>query len=223
MKKFWIILIISTILVLGVLVIVASFTSKQNFVQKSYSSNEKEISALVIDVEDREVEINISTDKQVHIDYHESEKEYYSITVSENGELNISLVYNKNWLDYFGIKPNKDYRKISLQVPDNLLDKIEISTTNEAIKLNNISVKQSVALNSNGGNVEFENLFVGEQIKLNAKNSNITGTIKGTYNDFSIFCKIKKGSCNLPTNKEGGTKSLFADCNNGNIKIDFVE
>ena len=75
-----------------------------------------------------------SNDEYIHIDYYESEKEYYNITVNDNGELTFSIVYNKNWLDYIGRKPSINYRKINLLVPNNLLNSIQIQTTNETIK-----------------------------------------------------------------------------------------
>ena len=225
MKKFWIIfltVVVFIVVVLGILLIVASFTSKQNFTEKNYSSNEQKISAINIEVEDREVEVSESTDGQIHINYYESEKEYYSIDVNENNELIVKLLYNKNWLDYFGLKPDISFRKINLQVPNNLLNSIQITTTNETIKLNNISVTQNITLNSNGGNVEFENISVGEQISLTAKNGDITGSIIGSLDDFSISCTVKNGECNLPEDYKGGPKSLIVGCNNGDINIDFV-
>lgn len=110
-----------------------------------------------------------------------------------------------------------------MSIPNNLLNRLQITTTNETIKLNDISVNETLTLNSNGGNLEFDNTLADNQINLTAKNGNITGTIKGTWDDFSISCKYKKGTCNLPENKAGGTKSLNVNCNNGNIKIDFVD
>ncbi len=222
MKKFCIISLVLIASIIGIVFIVASLTSNDKFIYKNYTSNEKEIYAIVIDVEDREVEISQSVDDNIHVEYYESEKEFYNLSINDNNEFIISIAYNKSWLDYIGKKPNENYRKIHLQVPNNLLNSIQITTTNEDIKLNNVSFTESIALNTNGGNVEFDNIFVGKQINLIAKNGSITGTIKGDWSDFSISCKIKKGNCNLPTYKDGGTKMLIADCNNGNININFI-
>ena len=41
--------------------------------------------------------------------------------------------------------------------------------------------------------------------------------------EFSITCMIKKGESNLPALKEGGDKSLTAECNNGDINIEFAK
>ena len=222
MKKFFIALFVVVIVSLGIILIVARSSSNDNFVQKSYSSSGKEISSIKVDVEDREVVVSESADDQIHIDYYESEKEQCNLMVNENNELIFKLIYNKDWIDYFRAKPSENYRKIVILVPSNLLNSIEITTTNETIKLNNISVVESIILNSNGGNVEFGSVSVGKQINLTAKNGNITGSVVGSWDDYSIFCTIKKGECNLPTNKEGGTKSLIANCNNGDININFI-
>ena len=223
MKKFWVILLVLVVLILVALVVIVLIPANDNFIQKSYISNDEKINAIIVDVADREVEVRQSTDGQIHIDYYESEKEYYNLSVNDNNELSFTIAYNKSWLDYFRLKPNITYRKIYLQVPANLLDSIKISTTNETIKLENISVVDTVTLNSNGGDVDVNNLNVGKQIDLVAKNGDIKGSIVGYLDDFCISCNIKKGNCNLPTHKEGGAKSLFADCNNGNIVIDFVQ
>ena len=78
-------------------------------------------------------------------------------------------------------------------------------------------------LETNGGNLICERVNVGRTIDLAAKDGNITGTILGGWDDFSMVCKIKKGDCNLPLKKEKGEKSFFADCNNGDIEIEFVK
>ena len=54
------------------------------------------------------------------------------------------------------------------------------------------------------------------------KNGKITGTVAGSYDDYTIACNIKKGESNLPTEKNGGSKTLTATNNNGDIAIEFV-
>lgn len=52
--------------------------------------------------------------------------------------------------------------------------------------------------------------------------SRITGTITGSYDDYAITCTIKKGESSLPDEKGGGSKTLTAINNNGDIDIEFV-
>lgn len=194
----------------------------ETFIAQNYLSSETEISSVTIDVLDREVEVRASSDNQIHIDYYESKKEYYDISVSEDNVLTMKYLDDKNWLDYIGKKSPKEYRKIILYVPSNLLDDLDIKTTNENVVIFDVSVSNSISLDVNGGNIKLEKINVGKSINLIVKNGNITGTIMGSYDLFSISCTIKKGNCNLPLDKNGGEKQFMANCNNGDIEIEFT-
>lgn len=193
------------------------------FTEKSYASGENEIEKVTVQVSDREVEVSPSEDDQIYVEYFDSEKEYLDISVSENKELVIDLVYDKDWTDFIGTKPSAEYRKIIIKIPNGLISSFSANTTNENIKVSALSVTQQVSLDSNGGDVVCERVNVGKSISLKAKNGNIQGTIVGGWDEFSISCTIKKGNCNLPLSKEGGDKAFSADCNNGDIDIDFVQ
>lgn len=171
---------------------------------------------------DREIEVSLSEDEQVHIQYYENSKEYYDISVSDENVLTMTSASDKGWTDFIGVKPSDDNRKILLQIPDGLLENLTLSTTNENITLSTLAVAGNINLSSNGGNIAFENLDAGSALTLNAKNGNISGTIAGSYDDFSIQSSIKKGESNLPDNKEDGEKTLDVTGNNGDIHIEFT-
>lgn len=196
-------------------------SGEETFEAKRYSSGEDSVRSISIDVTDREVEIITSTDGQVHIDYSESEQEFYSLQLSEDGDLTMTLETDKDWTDFIGTKPAAQYRKITLAVPDGL-DALTIRTTNEAIGVSTLTVQNAVMLDCNGGNIAFELLGVGKSLDVTAKNGNITGNVLGGWDDFSVSCEIKKGESNLPERKEGGEKSLTVNCNNGDIDIQFI-
>ncbi|MCI9032109.1 MAG: DUF4097 family beta strand repeat protein [Clostridia bacterium] len=210
--------------VIGALVFALSGCSNNDtFTEKSYSSGETEIEKIILQATDREVEISASDDNQIYIDYFDGKKEYLDISVSESKELTVKLVFDKDWKDYIGTKPSAEYRKIKIVIPDNLISTLSVNTTNENIKVNSLSFTENISLDTNGGNIICERVSVGKSINLKAKDGNITGSIIGGWDDFSISCTIKKGDCNLPELKEGGEKSFAADCNNGNISIEFVK
>ena len=196
-------------------------SGEETFEAKRYSSGEDSVKSVSIDVTDREVEIITSTDGQVHIDYSESEQEFYSLRLSEDGDLTMTLETNKDWTDFIGTKPAAQYRKITLAVPSGLSD-LTIKTTNETIGVSTLNVQNAVLLDCNGGSVDFVQLDVGRSLNVTAKNGNITGSVLGGWDDFSIACEIKKGESNLPERKEGGEKSLTVNCNNGDIDIRFI-
>lgn len=189
---------------------------------KRYTAESGEIAEVCIDVRDRQVEVTLSNDNRIHIDYFEDSKEFYEISVSDRRTLSMTAANNKEWTDYIGGKSAADSRKISLQVPDELLETLKISTTNEDISLPPLTVTRDLSLSSHGGNISFDRLNVGKSIFLDAKNGDISGTITGSYDDYAIACSLKKGESNLPPDKESGTKALTAINNNGDIHIAFI-
>lgn len=147
---------------------------------------------------------------------------YYEISVSDESILTMTGASNKEWTDYIGSKPAAEDRRISLQLPDALLENLTISTTNEDITLPALAVTRQISLSTNGGSIAFETLDVGSALTLSAKNGDISGAVAGSYDDFSIQTEIKKGESNLPGDKDDGEKALRVSCNNGVVDIAFV-
>lgn len=219
MKKFCILLMA----IIGICIFTLTGCSNGGtFKAMTYSTEATRIESIDIRVSDRELNIGVAEDNMIRIEYSDSEKEYLEINVSEDNTLCVELMFDKEWTDFIGTKPPKDNRRINIFVPDDMLSEITASTTNETIRLSGISVTDSISLDCNGGDIICERVCTGNAISLKAKNGDITGTIAGSWDDFSIFCTIKKGECNLPLNKENGEKSFVADCNNGDIDVEFV-
>lgn len=218
MKK---IIAVALCLVLSSFVLVGCSNDSEPFEEKSYTSD-TQIQEINLEVQDREIEVSLSQDQQVHIQYSENSKEYYDISVSEENVLTMTSASNKEWTDYIGTKPSAEDRKISLQIPNALLENLTLSTTNEDITLPALAVTGSISVSSNGGNITFGNLEVGSALTLDVKNGNISGAVVGGYDDFSIHCESKKGENNLPDDKEGGEKTLTVSSNNGDVNIEFV-
>ena len=218
MKK---IILLALCLVLGSFVLAGCANNSEPFEEKSYTSD-TQIREIVLDVQDREIEVLLSEDEQVHIQYYENSKEYYDISVSDENVLTMTSASNKEWTDYIGVKPSAENRKILLQIPDALLENLTLSTTNEDVTLSELSVTESINISSNGGNIAFESLDVGNALYLTVKNGDITGTVIGGYDDFAIQSNVKKGECNLPEIKNGGEKTLNVSGNNGDVNIELV-
>ena len=207
--------------IFGIFILSGCSNSSEPFEEKNYTSD-TQINEINIDVRDREIEVSLSEDEQVHIKYYENSKEYYEFLVSDENVLTMTSASDKDWMDYIGGKTSAEDRKISLQIPDALLENLTLSTTNENITLSALAVTGSINLSSNGGNIDFGNLDAGSAMTLNVKNGDISGAIAGSYDDFSIQSEIKKGESNLPDNKDGGEKTLNVSCNNGDVDIEFV-
>lgn len=219
MKK---IVVLLMTLVFGAACLTGCTNNDDAFTEKSYTAEVDEITEICIDVRDRQIEVMLSPDNQVHINYFVSSKEYYDISVSDNHTLTMTAASDKEWTDYIGGKSAASSRKISLQVPDALLTALKLSTTNEKISLSGLTVNGDVSLFSQGGNIVFDKLDAENTINLGAKNGDITGSIIGSYDDYAISCDSKKGESNLPSSKEDGAKTLAVSNNNGDIDIDFI-
>ena len=215
-----IILSVLCLLMSGVILTGCS-SSSEPFEEKTYTPD-TQIREINLDVRDREIEVALSEDEQIHIQYSENSKEYYEIAVSDESVLTMTSASDKGLTDYIGGKASAENRKILLQVPDALLENLTLSTTNENISLPALSVNGNIVITSNGGDIAFEHLNVGTSLSLTAKNGNIEGTVIGSYDDFAIQTEIKKGDCNLPDNKTDGTKTLNVSSNNGDVDIEFV-
>lgn len=207
-------------LALGAFVLSGCSGGDEPFEEKNYTPD-AQVSEINIDVEDREIEVSLSADGQVHIQYYENSKEYYDISVS-GGTMTMTAASDKAWTDYIGVKPSAENRKISLQVPDALLENLTLSTTNEDISLPALAVTGSISISSNGGDITFGRLDVGSALNLTVKNGNISGTVLGSYDDFAIQSDVKKGDSSLPESKDGGSKTLNVSANNGDVDIELV-
>lgn len=193
--------------------------SQQTFESKSYSVEAEKVSSVNIVVTDRTVEIDIWEGDGIEIEYSESDKEYYNITVDRKRRTENGAVLDYEWTDYIGYKPDGEYKKIIVKLPAADYKSINVTTTNEDIDVGAVSAA-SVSLNSNGGSVNFDGV-AADSAEFTVKNGNISGTLAGSIVDYTIECTIKKGDTNV-INRTGGTKTLKLDCNNGDIEVAFA-
>lgn len=195
-------------------------TSDEVFTAQTYVE-EGEVCSVSIDVTDRAVVLAPSKDGKLRIEYYESDKTSYSISLSEEGVLSVTLDLDQSWTDFVGVQPSAEYRTIRVCLPQELTD-VSVSTTNEAISATGTISAQNVSLTVNGGDLSFEKISAGSSVTLNAKNGNITGTIVGSRDDYAITCNVKKGETSLPESKTGGSKTLAVDCNNGDVEVEIA-
>ena len=210
------------LLMLGITVLTGCDDKGESFKREVYTVDSELIKKIEINVQDRLIEVSSSDDNQIHIDYSQNSKEYYNISVSD-AHLVMTADNSKEWTDYIGVKPSEENRIISLRIPDKLLDTLILSTTNEDIKLCELSAVGNISVSVSGGNISFGKLDADHSITLISKNGNISGLIIGSYDDFDITCETKKGKSNLPSDKQGGSKILKVSNNNGDTDIEFSD
>ena len=198
----------------------AGCSESTGFTACGYDAESGDVREIGIDVRDRAVDVSPSDDEELHIAYYESGEKGYDMMI-EDGVLIMESRVSKDWTDYIGLKTPLLYRRISIELPSGAVERLTISTTKRNVTVRNIAVKTGVSLSSNGGDIILEKLDAGERISLNAKNGDITGSITGGYDDFSITADTKKGDCNL-MEKDGGEKILHVSCNNGDVDVVFA-
>ena len=191
------------------------------FSAMEYTAGADDVRSLIIDVRDRSIDVVPSDDGQVHIDYSISSKEGYDIRI-EDGCLSVHGTSDKSWMGFMGGMSSAESRKIVLRRPEIVLDAVSIATTNENITVQYLPSAGEISFTSNGGDIIFENIDASESIGLRVKNGDIMGSIAGSWDEYSIRCSIKKGDCNLPSEKDGGEKYLYVETNNGDADIDFI-
>lgn len=205
-------------------VILAGCSSKAlTYEENSYVAPVAEVQTITIDVKDRKIEIFESKDEAIHISYNESEKEFYKINLSDEKELSMVVANNKDWKDYIGQKTTKEARTIQVGLPNSSIENLTLKTSNEAISLPPLSITGAVNLKVNNGDIKLDKLTIGRTLTLETKNANISGSIVGALDDFSISSKVKKGKSNLPENQKNGDKVLDVSINNGDINLEFTE
>lgn len=199
-----------------------SACADEAFEAKSYTPEGVKVNGIDIQVTDREILVVPSDDEQIHIDYWESAKEFYDISVSDSGILTMVSQSDKDWTDYIGVRKSAGAAQITVQIPDAPLSTLTLCTTQENISLPTLTVTDQLILSNNGGDISFENVSAANTITVENKNGDIVGTIAGSYDDYTITCTIKKGESNLPEEKSGGSKTLTAINNNGDIDIELI-
>ena len=196
--------------------------AEDSFETKTYTPEGVTVTGLDIQAADREIVVVPSSDGQFHIDYAESEKEFYDISVSESGILTMVSQSDKTWTDYIGRSQSAGADQITVQIPDAALSTLILCTTKEDISLPELTVTDQLVLSTNEGDISFTRLAAANAITLENKNGDIAGTIAGSYDEYAVSCTIKKGESNLPEEKSGGSKTLTVTNNNGDVDIAFA-
>ena len=99
------------------------------FETKTYTPEGVAVNGIDIQVTDREIVVIPSGDGQFHIDYAESAKEFYDISVSDSGILTMISESDKTWTDYIGGSKSAGADQITIQIPNTALSVLALRTT----------------------------------------------------------------------------------------------
>ena len=72
------------------------------------------------------------------------------------------------------------------------------------------------------GEVSFEKLRIGQRLELSSHAGNVSGSLYGEQQDFTISARTSLGNCDLPQQTTGGACSLRLSTDLGNISVRFL-
>lgn len=173
------------------------------FTAKTYCSDKNTVRCVFFELNDRQVEIGVSEDSQIHIEYFDGEKEFLDIALCDNGELTVKLSFNKGWADFIGTKPSGEYRKVTALLPEGLTA-VTVRTTNETIYADRLSADE-ISLSSNGGDVIADRVNAGKTLLLSSKNGNIAARLSAAGMIFPFSVSTKKAIAISPRKNRAAT------------------
>ena len=181
-----------------------------------------QVVSLSVDVSDRAVKLMSSEDGKLRIDYYESEKTSYDISLSEEGVLSVTLDLDQSWTDFVGgaacggvphglrLSPAGADRRFGEH--DQRGD-LRNGDDRGAERIHVRQRRRSLLRKNRGGKIG--------HAERKEREYHGNGSL-GSWDDYAIACNVKKGESSLLGSKEGGSKTLSVDCNNGDVEVEIA-
>lgn len=148
-----------------------------------------------------------SSDKQIHFEYYENEKENYKVT--NDGDITFTKQIHYEWYDYMF---KFDMPKFIILLPENYTGSIEINTSNASIKAENI-MAANITFNTGNGSINLNDVFAD---KLSAKTNNASIKLSGIKVKNTCMLVTSNGKINTSNLSAG---ELSAETSNSAIEV----
>lgn len=192
---------------------------EEQFEERRYTADAA-CTALSIQLRDRTLQLEPSSDGLIHIVCHESESRGYDIAPDENGTLTVTQWEDNGPLGLLHTGVPAQGRTVLVQVPASLAG-LNIQLQGENLALPALSVQGEANIRVNNGGLTFE-MLDAPSIRLEIKNGDISGAVAGAQSDYSITSEVKKGESSLPAEQSGGSRALSVLANNGDVAVAFT-
>jgi len=193
------------------------FSNFTKFEQKSIEVVDEEVKSIKVDIENTPVMIFPSADNMIHITYFESDEVKYDIEVKPNKVLSITDRYDRNFINMFGVNLDGQDVYCEIYVPSNLMEKIEVKTSNAYIEIEDITVNGDLVLRSSNGKVYLTSIVSTNDIKIVTSNGNITANnLKATTIDF------KTSNGEVTAKDVNAADRIILATSNASIKFDRI-
>lgn len=167
-------------LVIGLILFIAGFAMLDFDITKlstvtpyraeSFSSSGP-VRAIYVDDSNASIECSPSTDDKVHITYYENDQEYYDISQSSNGDLNIKNKSHRQWYDYiFNIQFEQP--KLLVEVPMNYYGDITVKSHDGNVLVKDINV-DDLLLTTLDDEIQIQNVSASGRLEVKAFDDSI--------------------------------------------------
>lgn len=186
-----------------------------------------EISALSDDVK-----IGVSNDGLVHFSYWAGRYKDYSIDMGTD-----TLTLRENVTKDFRIGFSLNHGTSTLLIPEKILQELKVSTVSGNVDI--VAFCKALSIGTTSGKISLEGAseiltvktvsgnvtlrgFDAKSAKIGTVSGNISGTLAGSVNDYSVRLQTVSGTKNLKE-KEAGERRLELSTVSGNMEIGFTE
>ncbi|NMC57691.1 MAG: DUF4097 domain-containing protein [Eubacteriaceae bacterium] len=207
----------AVIFLAGALIFAGSFAALGWNISKLDKHPAYEIKELTVENKGQNITINdknvsfvigISSDKNIHFEYYENDKNNYK--VSNGSDITFTKQIYNNWYDHFF---NFDSPSFTILLPASYSGSIEINTSNAGIEAENLTAA-NITLNTSNGPININNFNAS---KLSAKTSN--GHINTSGGNIKNICALTTSNSKITAeNITAGV--LNADTSNSAIEVD---
>ena len=193
------------------------FSNAAEFEKKSYEIVQEEVKSIKVDIENTDVMIIPSTDNMIHVTYFESDEVKYDIEIKPNKVLSITDRHDHNFLNWFGVNLGSRDVYCEIHVPSNLMDKIEVETSNANIDIEYLIITGNLVLRSSNGEIDLNSVTTTNDIKVVTSNGSITADdLKGNVIDF------KTSNGEITIDDVNAVDKIIMSTSNASIEFDRI-
>ncbi len=116
-----------------------SSSAKEEFKKNNYVVEASKVDGINMNIDRSDIEIKTSSGDQILVDYYESEKQTYDITL-DGTTLNINTKLNKDSSDYVRIEDSPESKIVTLTLPDSVINLLNVELSNGDLSLTPMNV-----------------------------------------------------------------------------------
>ncbi len=214
---------------------IMNFDTEPAYIEKSYSLDGN-VSSIIIEERDANINIVPSADKKINIKYYENGNKTYTIGKLADGSLSIKKNATADFFNNFltisvstpiltvEIPANYDGKMVienqngNTAAEDICMGSIKAEAENGYIRIYKSRITGNLDVDSENGNVELYETVVGGKAKLSCENGRL---FSQAVTAEEIYTETENGFMALVDTKAEST--IFAESENGNIELSSIE